>query len=271
MTITSIPVFKKRCEEIKLRDLDLKRKFRKIPKKDKKLREQQETKLAYLWEAEEKYIEGEDSDKNFKKDIWKPFVFLTKTWVQALKDHPYDEHLFRQVQVVNEQIWKRLDKASVLEVQRLITLWAEFKPLTSGKTLICEDHYTHVKERSRGADRAWSRGVGLMKDSLTQFPGEFDMVSMYLGDGADHMHLGTCLLEGDPKKIDDATFMDTASRELIDDQTWNFLQSLEDEEYGLNHALLDAHQEAKKLHRMVQRAGASLTSDAKPDRRQKRL
>ena len=52
---------------------------------------------------------------------------------------------------------------------------------------------------------------------------DLDMISLSFSDMRHHLDLGVALLEGDPDQIKQASYMDTACRDGLDDAVWNFV------------------------------------------------
>lgn len=82
---------------------------------------------------------------------------------------------------------------------------------------------------------------------------DLSMLAMFVSDAFNHYNLGVEILHGDPKKIDKASSMDTASRDGIDEDVWDFvsIKIYDKDIFGpktlLAHQQKVKEQEAKKL------------------------
>ena len=94
----------------------------------------------------------------------------------------------------------------------------------------------------------------------------FGMFSMYVFDAFNHYKLGVELLGGDPKKIEDASYMDTASREGIDKDVWEFASSTIYDKTIFGPKALKEHrqkvleQNARKLNNCLSKEVGDITS-----------
>lgn len=93
------------------------------------------------------------------------------------------------------------------------------------------------------------------------------MYSMFVSDARNHYHLGVEMLHGDPKKIDDAGDMDTASREGIDDGVYEFTRETIYDKDVFGKKAMEEHkekvrlQDAQKLNKTIHKAiGSTKTS-----------
>ena len=86
------------------------------------------------------------------------------------------------------------------------------------------------------------------------------MFAMFVSDAFNHYNLGVQILKGDPKEIDNASSMDTASRDGINGDVWDFCSETIYDPDIFGRKALKEHleqvkiQEAKKLKRSINRA-----------------
>lgn len=96
--------------------------------------------------------------------------------------------------------------------------------------------WDEAPRRAKLAPQCVNSAKDLIKESRKWFDEhdgvDDDMVSMSLGDAADHYQLGLAILDGSKSKIDQKSSMDTASREEISDAVWRFVSSDIYEGYG---------------------------------------
>lgn len=187
--------------------------------------------------------------KFLQKEFTDRIQAFAKKWVDALKSNPLDEGLFRQLKRVCEKLkpLNHEDKISFLEMKPLLKYMDSFKPKPSQNKILVNEEYTHVEKRQSMAKSQWNTAIDIIKDGAQCWGEEPHMFLMYLTDSRDHMTLGYELLCGDPKKIDEATSMDTASREQMSNAVWSWTQNVLHDTYKKDEFLIKSRKEKAQL------------------------
>lgn len=81
----------------------------------------------------------------------------------------------------------------------------------------------HVKTRAQLAKKCFETGLEIGDNATGDY--DLSMSSLYVSDMNTHVKLGVALLGGNMQKIDDASNMDTACRDYLDEKVWNFIQT----------------------------------------------
>lgn len=129
---------------------------------------------------------------------------------------------------------------------KVLQILDELQNVSPGQlSSLAKTYGTSADDSSLARSKLAMKGV---KESLSYFKRDFEdsiledmdssgMNSMYLNDMRDHLNLGKACLIDDCVAIDNASDMDTASRELIHDSLYNYLNS---------QKFFDKHKEQKK-------------------------
>lgn len=99
--------------------------------------------------------------------------------------------------------------------------------LTTKKTPVASSpDYPYQKKRATLSNQcAVSAKKMIQNEHGYAEEGSVSMFSVFVSDARDHYKVGLALLEGDPRKIDNATSLDTASREELSDDVWSFVMN----------------------------------------------
>lgn len=132
--------------------------------------------------------------------------------------------------------------------------------ISSSSYIKVNDQYPLIARRTKlaplcvqSAREEWG-AVSKFADDL--FEG-LDMVAMFISDARNHYNLGVEMLNGDPKKIEDARSMDTASRDGIPSNVWELVAEdiYDNEVFGSKalklHRQKVLEQNAQKLNRKI--------------------
>lgn len=115
---------------------------------------------------------------------------------------------------------EEMQAAGMNKLARQLTKLGEAFDAARDMPLPVSDKYTLADKRATLAKRcfasALSEGRGAKKWD------ELDMVAMCFNDMLTHMKLGAAILEGNPRKIDQASSMDTATRDAMHQTVWEF-------------------------------------------------
>lgn len=132
--------------------------------------------------------------------------------------------------------------------------------ISSQTALAVNDEYPLMRRRAQLANlcvetarNEWSESMGFTHE-LSE---GLNMVSMLLSDAVRHYNLGVQILNGSPKKIEAARSMDTASRECIHEDVWDFAtDTIYDRDIFGDKALKAhreklTHQKARQLNKKI--------------------
>lgn len=258
LSLNALPLNFSKCSQ-KLKNIETKLK-KKISLEDReKLKKQKlklEIQLNSYFEYETKLMNGNKPSDFFTKEIEKPLEKFIDKWCKALKANPFDTGLYQQLKEINETFFHFLGGNNhILEKKWALDEMIKNTPSPSGELIEVNDEYSHMSERKKFAQSQLEIAISFFKNSYRKWPYELDMIAMYLSDGFCHYRLGAELLLGSTKEIDKASSMDTACREYIESDTWEFLQNEVFSVYGnykQNKELIKARQEKKLLESLPQ-------------------
>lgn len=134
----------------------------------------------------------------------------------------------------------------------------------------CSD-YPQPLVRARLADHCLTSARDEWSN-VSQYPGEMDMIVMFACDALNHYTLGVELLKGDPQKIEQAADMDTASREGLHHDVWDFAnytvcnKQIFGAEAIKKYRIKKEEQQAQHLNRKITR---EVASPARPEKSRK--
>lgn len=98
------------------------------------------------------------------------------------------------------------------------------KFIISSKTPIpVSEKSPQVKKRQQLAKKCFATGLYIGENATGDY--DLSMSSLYIADMNTHVKLGVAILGGNMQKIDAASNMDTACRDYIDDEVWNYIQT----------------------------------------------
>jgi hypothetical protein len=89
--------------------------------------------------------------------------------------------------------------------------------------LLSSTRWTKAARRQTLAADCQASGLVVGREAASWATDGLGMIAMSFGDQASHFHLAEALLDGDPKKIREASYMDTNCRERISNAAWNFV------------------------------------------------
>ena len=100
-------------------------------------------------------------------------------------------------------------------------------------------------ERAAWALKCVASACGEVRNALSFLTDDMRvrMVSMFINDAFNHYNLGVAVLGGDPKQINHASTMDTASREGLDKEVWEFVSQTIFDRAVFGPQALEAHRQ----------------------------
>lgn len=120
--------------------------------------------------------------------------------------------------------------------------------LRFSKIISCNDAYNQVIEREKHARTTWGNAAQMALKFAKDWPEELRILIMGVGDVSDHLEFAVSILEGEPRKIDEKTLIDTASRDEIPHDVWHwYLNDFRDGTYKKDELGALSRKEKKSL------------------------
>lgn len=154
----------------------------------------------------------------------------------------------------------------IFEIQKNMFKEVETKlsgvKIASADNISVNDQYPLIRTRARLAQLCVESARGEWLNSVNHVDTLFEgmaMMSMFLSDARNHYNLGVQILHGSPQSIESARSMDTASRDGIDEDVWDFASEKIYENNIFGAKALKVHrqkvleQNAQKLNAKIQK------------------
>lgn len=181
----------------------------------------------------------EDDDAAFKDFVESHGKRLSKVIRQmrsTLKERGFDMAVVKWLRALS----KACDKGfgtTMKEAQKWVATF-EAKLALPAKSLVKP---TKDATMLKLASLQWTNALKVFLDEASDYmeAPELDMVAQSLGDLADHLELACALQEGNKKKADKLSNMDTSSRDQMPDKVWQFILDSDEEEADKASKVLD--------------------------------